>query len=56
VRRPAEEQLECFTPHVYPHIPSSNWRADGANLRFKNLDLLRKFPRISGRRNRGESA
>lgn len=56
VRRPAEEQLECFTPHLYPHIPSSNWRADGANLRFKNLDLLRKFPRISGRRNRGENA
>jgi len=42
--------LACFQPMVYPPAPASNWRAQGANLRFKDLDFLRKFPRISGRR------
>ncbi len=47
---PSAASLRCFQPMVYPPVPSSNWRTEGANLRFKDLDFLRKFPRISGRR------
>jgi len=52
VRRPSEARLACFQPKLYPQIPSPNSRADGANLRFKDAELVRKFPRISGRKNR----
>jgi type IV secretory pathway TraG/TraD family ATPase VirD4 len=47
---PSTASLRCFQPMVYPPAPASNWRAEGANLRFKDLDFLRKFPRISGQR------
>jgi hypothetical protein len=50
VPQPSTASLSCFQPMVYPPAPASNWRAEGANLRFKDLDFLRKFPRISGRR------
>lgn len=50
VPQPSTASLACFQPMVYPPAPASNWRAQGANLRFKDLDFLRKFPRISGRR------
>src|SRR6266481_1185046 len=47
---PGTASLPCFKPMVYPPVPASNWRTEGANLRFKDLDFLKKFPRISGRR------
>lgn len=50
VRRPSESRLACFEPRLYPQIPSSNGRGEGANLRFKDAELVRKFPRISGQK------
>lgn len=52
---PSRAKLECFQPMVYPPIPSSNWRNnDGANLRFKDTELVKRLARISGRRSRYE--
>ena len=52
VRRSPECRPEFFEPRTYPSVPPAISRANGANLRFKDQDVLRRFARIHGRRNR----
>jgi len=49
-RRASECRPRFFEPRIYPPIEPARSRANGANLRFKDPVLLRRFGRISGRK------
>ena len=50
-RRASECRPDFFEPEIYPPITAAISRSNGANLRFKDPDLLRRFTRIQGRKN-----
>ena len=52
VRRAPECRPEFFQPSIYPPVQPVISRGNGANLRFKDTDALRRFVRIHGRRAR----
>lgn len=49
VRRPPEFHLPCMEPALYSRVTAPNQLSQGANLRFKDSGLARRYPRISGR-------
>jgi GTPase SAR1 family protein len=49
VRRPERYCLSSFEPVIYPRLHQVNAKTQGANLRFKNVDLSRRMGRIFGR-------
>lgn len=49
-RRASECRPEFFEPQIHPPIEPAMSRANGANLRFKDASLLRRFGRINGRK------
>ena len=53
-RRVPEFHPEFFQPAIYPPLDPAESPAPGAHLRFKDLSLMRRFARISGRKNPGE--
>lgn len=50
-RRASECRPGFFRPENYPSVPPAISRGNGAHLRFKDPELLRRFTRIYGRRN-----
>jgi hypothetical protein len=52
VRRPAEFHLPCMEPALYPRLTTPNRLSQGANLRFKDSGLARRYARIAGRESR----
>jgi hypothetical protein len=52
-RRAPECRPDFFEPIIYPPVEPTISRANGANLRFKDSGLLRRFGRINSRRNQG---
>lgn len=50
-RRASECRPGFFRPEIYPSVPPAISRGNGAHLRFKDPELLRRFSRIYGRRN-----
>lgn len=51
-RRASDCRPGFFEPQIYQPIEPIRSRANGANLRFKDPGLLRRFGRISGRKNK----
>ncbi len=51
-RRAPESSPEFFKPVIYPPIEPVRSRANGANLRFKDSGLAKRYARIAGRKNR----
>src|SRR5215471_4046245 len=51
-RRASDCRPGFFEPQIYPPIEPARSRANGANLRFKDPGLLRRFGRISGRKSK----
>ncbi|MGH9568632.1 MAG: type IV secretory system conjugative DNA transfer family protein, partial [Candidatus Angelobacter sp.] len=49
VRRSPEFHLPCMEPALYSRVTAPNQLSQGANLRFKDSGLARRYPRISGR-------
>lgn len=49
-RRAPEATPSFFAPQIYPPIEPARSRSNGANLRFKDQGLLRRFGRIAGRK------
>jgi hypothetical protein len=52
-RRTPECRPEFFEPLIYQPIEPARSHANGANLRFKDSSLLRRFGRINSRKNQG---
>jgi hypothetical protein len=52
VRRAPECRPDFFEPTIFPPVQPAMSRGNGANLRFKDADALRRFVRIHGRKNR----
>jgi hypothetical protein len=51
-RRAPEARPQFFSPVIYPPVEPAQSCANGANLRFKDSTLSRRYARIAGRRNR----
>lgn len=51
-RRVSECRPDFFQPQIYPPVPPVISRGNGAHLRFKDPDLLRRFTRMYGRKDR----
>jgi hypothetical protein len=52
-RRAPECRPQFFEPLIYSPIEPARSRINGANLRFKDSSLLRRFGRINSRKNQG---
>jgi len=55
-RRPPLDRAPEFEPILYPAIAPARSNAQGANLRFKDATLLRRYGRIAGRKNQESAA
>ncbi|MGC2744343.1 MAG: type IV secretory system conjugative DNA transfer family protein [Candidatus Angelobacter sp.] len=51
-RRAPDSRPQFFEPTIYPPIEPARSRSNGANLRFRDSSLARRYARIAGRRNR----
>lgn len=51
VRRPPEFHLQCMEASLYSRVTTPSRLSQGANLRFKDSGLARRYARISGRAN-----
>ena len=49
VRRPNQYRLRSFEPVIYPRLQQVSSHTQGANLRFKNVELARRMDRIFGK-------